>query len=77
VVEGLILGLTGAAVAFFAQWGIYSMVENAVAAYGAETFLTVLPFRDVVWTVLKWFAGGGCLIGAGGSALAIRKFLQV
>jgi len=77
VVEGLILGLTGAAIAFFAQWGVYHMVEQALVTYGAETFLTILPFKAVMWTVLKWFALAGCLIGAGGSALAIRKFLQV
>ena len=52
-------------------------MENALTTYGVETFLTILPFREVIGTVLKWFAAAGCLIGAGGSALAIRKFLQV
>jgi cell division transport system permease protein len=77
IVEGLILGLVGAMVAFFCLWAVYAVVENALATYGAETFLTILPFKSVVGTVIKWFAGAGCLIGAGGSALAIRKFLQV
>ncbi len=28
VYEGLLLGLSGAAIAFFAQWGIYGLVSN-------------------------------------------------
>lgn len=77
VFEGLILGLAGALVAFFAQWGVYALIESAVTGYGAQSLFAIIPFRDLLWTVAKWFALAGCVIGAGGSALAIRKFLQV
>lgn len=77
VFEGLILGLTGAVIAFFAQWGVYALLEAAVVNNGAQSLLAILPFRELLWRVLGWFALAGCVIGAGGSAVAIRKFLQV
>ena len=77
VFEGLILGLTGALIAFFAQWGVYTLIADAVAEYGAQTLIVILPFKDMAWKVLGWFALAGCIIGAGGSAVTIRKFLQV
>lgn len=77
VFEGLILGILGAILAFFAQWGVYSLLERAVAASGTQTLFVMLPFREVFWNVLKWFGLAGCVIGAGGSSLAIRKFLRV
>lgn len=77
VFEGLILGILGATIAFFAQWGIYSMLETAIFSDGAQTLFVMLPFEEVLWSVLKWFGVAGCVIGAGGSTLAIRKFLRV
>lgn len=77
IFEGLILGLAGALVAFFAQWGVYALVESAVASYNAQSLFAIIPFRDMWATVARWFAIAGCVIGAGGSAVAIRKFLQV
>lgn len=77
VVEGLILGLTGALIAFFAQWGIYTLLRRAIAQANALTFLSVIPFGTLARTVLAAFLGGGAVIGAGGSTIALRKFLKV
>lgn len=77
VFEGLILGVTGALIAFFAQWGVYSLIDRAVLEYGAQTLLVILPFQEMAWKVLGCFILAGCVIGAGGSAVTIRKFLQV
>jgi len=77
VFEGLILGVTGAIVAFFAQWGVYYLIEDTIMSNGGQTFLRVLPFEDMLWTVLGWFTFAGCVIGAGGSVVTIRKFMQV
>ena len=77
VFEGLILGITGALIAFFAQWGVYTLIDRAVLEYGAQTLVVVLPFKSMAWQVLGWFVLAGCVIGAGGSAVTIRKFLQV
>jgi cell division transport system permease protein len=77
VVEGLILGLTGAVVAFFLMWVIYTAIYTAIADSGALTLFALIPFKSMAWNVLGVFAVTGVVIGAGGSVLAIRKFLQV
>ncbi len=77
VFEGMILGLTGAGIAFFLQWGVYTLIANAVASGSGLAFIEIVPFRQLTGQVLGIFAGAGFVIGVGGSLLAIRKFLQV
>lgn len=77
VVEGLILGMTGALVAFFAQWGIYHLVGKLIIQGNGLSLVTMLSYGDMAKTILAIFCGSGALIGVGGSLLAIRKFLQV
>lgn len=77
VFEGLILGLVGAVVAFFLEWGVYTLVGEAIATSDTIALITVLPFQPMALRVLGVFALTGFLIGTGGSLLAIRKFLQV
>ncbi|MEG2454999.1 MAG: permease-like cell division protein FtsX [Oscillospiraceae bacterium] len=85
VVEGMILGLVGALVAFFLQWGIYSLIGTAITSSGGGIFaqggdaalMTLIPFGDMAAPVLGIFCGMGFAIGVGGSLLGIRKFLQV
>lgn len=77
VVEGLILGMTGALVAFFAQWGIYHLVGKLVVQGNGLSLMTMLSYGSMTKTILTVFCGTGALIGVGGSLLAIRKFLQV
>lgn len=77
VVEGMILGMTGALVAFFAQWGIYQLVAKLVIQGNGLSLVTMLSYTSMVPTILSIFCGTGAVIGVGGSLLAIRKFLQV
>ena len=77
VVEGLILGLTGALIAFFVQWGVYQMVSKVVVQGNGLSLVTVVSYGSMAGTVLAVFCVTGALIGVGGSLLAIRKFLQV
>lgn len=77
VVEGLILGLTGALVAFFAQWGIYQLVAKLIIQGNGLSLVTMLSYQSMMKNILAIFCGTGALIGVGGSLLAIRKFLQV
>ena len=77
IVEGMLLGLAGALVAFFLQWGIYELVERAVIQSNGLSLLVVLPFPSLALQFLLVFAAAGLLIGVVGSVLAIRKFLQV
>ncbi len=77
VFEGLLLGLAGAVVAFFLQWGVYSLVLQSVTQSGGISLITIVPFADLAQRVLLVFVGSGFAIGVGGSLLAIRKFLLV
>ena len=77
VFEGLILGLMGATVAFFTQWGIYAAIYRGVAAHNALELFPLLPFAAMWKLVLGVFVVAGALIGAFGSGLAIRRFLRV
>jgi len=77
VVEGMLLGLTGALVAFFAQWGIYHLVGKLIIQGNGLSLVTMLSYGSMAKTILGIFCGSGALIGVGGSLIAIRKFLQV
>ena len=77
VVEGLLLGLTGALVAFFAQWGIYHLVGKLIIQGNGLSLVTMLSYSSMAKTIISIFCGTGAVIGVGGSLIAIRKFLQV
>lgn len=77
VVEGMILGLLGALVAFFLQWGLYELVCQFVVQSNGMSLVTMLSYPSMVSTILPIFCGTGLVIGVGGSLMAIRKFLRV
>ena len=77
VVEGLVLGLMGSVIAFFAQWGIYALVAERVMTSIAGELLTMIPFQSVMYIVLAVYLGIGILVGAFGSNIAIRNYLKV
>ena len=70
-------GMTGALVAFFAQWGIYELVSKAIIQNNGLSLITVLPLYFAGVAVFAGIYRAGLLIGVVGSVLAIRKFLQV
>lgn len=76
IFEGVLLGILGALLAFFLQWSIYEILHTAIGNI-AFSFVYLIPFADISKRVLLFFLGAGFLIGASGSALAIRKFLRV
>ena len=77
VVEGLILGIMGALVAFLLQWVVYAAVCRAIGSSGALTLFSLVDFGDIWGRVLGIFMAAGAAIGAVGSSFAIRRFLQV
>ena len=80
VIEGLSLGILGAAIAFGLQWGIYILITEKVMGSLAGKFISVisvLPFTDVALDVGLVFLGVGVVVGAFGGAIAIRNYLKV
>ncbi len=77
VVEGMLLGLTGALIAFFAQWGLYQMVAKFAVQGNGLSLVNMISYGTMAPTILAVFCGVGAFIGVAGSLFAIRKFLQV
>ena len=77
VVEGMILGLAGALLAFFAQWGVYELAVKLIVQNNGLSPLVMLPYGEMAKNILAAFGVTGFVIGVGGSLMAIRKFLQV
>lgn len=77
IIEGIMLGLFGAVLAFFIQWGIYTGVYQAVVSSSASTIIIPVTFASIWYWVLGIFALAGGLIGVCGSVFAIRRFLRV
>ena len=75
--EGMILGLSGALIAFLAQWGLYQMVAKLAIQGNGLSMVNMLSYSSMATTILAVFCAVGAVIGVGGSLLAIRKFLQV
>lgn len=77
LIEGMILGLVGAAISFFAEWGLYQLVVQKVSEVDTLSLLSLVPFEEVLAPMAIVFAGVGFLVGVGGSLMSIRKFLKV
>ena len=77
VVEGMILGLLGAVLAFMAQWGVYEVAVKLIVQNNGLSPMVMLPYGEMAPNILGAFCVTGFVIGVGGSLLSIRKFLQV
>lgn len=77
VVEGLVLGILGGGLAFFAEWGIYELITGKLVESLTGSFIAVVPFRSVAMIVLIVYLGTGILVGAVGGVNAIRNYLKV
>ena len=76
VIEGFILGILGAVIAFFVEWGIYDFLSVRVAEFDTLQLIRIIPFREVLELVAIGYAIAGFIIGVFGSVLSIRKFLK-
>ena len=77
IIEGLVLGIIGSAVAFALQWGIYSFVGEKVMNSMANIYVTVIPFQQLMMAVGLLFLGVGVFVGLFGGSIAIRNYLKV
>lgn len=77
VVEGLILGLLGGAIAFFALWGVYQLACDRIMTGLIANILVIPTFRSIMYPILIIYLAIGFVVGTFGSNIAIRKFLKV
>ena len=76
VVEGFLLGLFGAALSFFIEWGLYEIVCNAIADANLA-WLHFASFSTVLIPMALICGVAGFIIGIFGSLMSIRRFLKV
>lgn len=77
VVEGLILGLLGGAIAFFVLWGVYQLACDRIMTGLISNILVIPSFRSIMYPILAIYLIIGFIVGTFGSNIAIRKFLKV
>ncbi len=77
LVEGFFLGVLGAAVAFFLEWGLYDAVVNRISNVDALGLFDLVPFTALLWPMVATFSAAGLFVGIFGSLASIRKFLDV
>ena len=78
VVEGFLLGLLGAAAAFFLEWGLYDLVTDRLVRADTIQLLTdMIPFSEMVAPMAAAFGIIGLVAGVFGSQFSIRRFLKV
>ena len=74
VLEGMLIGLFAALCAFLLQWGGYNLLADNIS--GALSFITVVPFEDMLIPVLIAFGVIGIIEGVFGSLGAVKRYLR-
>ena len=77
LVEGFLLGIIGAVVAFFLQWALYDFLQARVQAMDTLQMFEFVSFSEVFAVFAAAYLVVGFLVGVLGSVRSIRKFLQV
>ena len=78
IVEGFILGMIGAAVAFVAEWLLYDATVMWISSQeGLLGIFNFAPFTVLLLPMVATFGGAGLFVGVVGSWTSIRKFMNV
>ena len=76
VVQGFLLGMTSAGLAFAAMWWIYEALLAKLAVMDTLNMLQFVPFDRLLVPLGFGFFFGGMMVGIMGSMGSIRKFLN-
>ena len=77
VVEGFALGMTGAALAFGAEWLMYDLLVKKLAEEDTLKLFSFVPFTQLLLPMIITFVAAGVFVGVVGSWTSIRKFMDV
>ena len=79
VVEGFVLGMLGAMIAFFLEWTMYNVLVEKLATVDTLHLFKFVPFTqpELMQTMIVTFFAAGLFVGIVGSWTSIRKFMDV
>jgi cell division transport system permease protein len=77
VVQGFTLGMLGAGAAFGLEWLLYDAMAGKINAYETLSFLSFVPFSQILPLMIPVFIGAGMFVGMVGSWNSIRKYMNV
>ena len=77
VVEGFLLGVLGAGVAFGLEWLLYDAVLLQISQVDTLQIIHLVPFTDLLVPMVATFSFAGLFVGVVGSLTSIRRFLNV
>ena len=77
LVEGFILGMLGAGIAFGLEWVMYNMMLQKLVELDTLKLLTFVPFDELLMPMVATFSITGFFVGVVGSWTSIRKFMDV
>ena len=76
VVQGFLLGIVGAGIAFGLEWLAYNGLSAKLVQMGTGDLLTIEPFTELLPIMITLFAGAGMFVGLVGSFSSIRKYMR-
>ncbi|MEG0571069.1 MAG: permease-like cell division protein FtsX [Oscillospiraceae bacterium] len=81
VVEGFLLGLVSAVLAFLLIWGGYTWIVSAVATDSSlwlnSALANIIPFKQIASQIALFFAGAGVVVSTIGSIISIKSHVKV
>ncbi len=77
VVEGFVLGMLGAGIAFGLEWVLYDALVVRIEQVDSLRLFQFVPFRELLLPMVATFGAAGLFVGISGSWTSIRKFMDV
>ena len=77
VVEGFLLGIISAALAFFLEWWVYNSAVEQITIMDTLRLLSFCSFEEMLMPMVAVFGAAGLFVGIVGSWTSIRKFMNV
>lgn len=81
IVEGILLGLLSAGIAYLVIWQSYSYALNNLIGQSTSwlnaAMASIIPFEQIALPLAGFFAGASVFIGVLGSAVSIRHHIKV
>ena len=77
IVEGCVVGIIGAVIAYLFSAGVYTAVSNMMTKSGALSIVAFMPYKDIALPLAGLMLMLGLGVGIIGSVITIRKHLRV